>query len=99
MVVVITATPIAMVGHGHSVDHAALAGLEFTHYQGVTISLGVGWNFGFIGATAMVTDCQRLPNAARRRAQTTSSCLGRWRPLLSSPARCCARRAAKPSTG
>ncbi len=101
MVFVMTAAPIAMVGHGHSVDHAALgiqwhvlamfapsfvtghlmarfgkervtavglfliavsaavalAGLELTHFWVSLVLLGVGWNFGFIGATAMVTDC------------------------------------------
>lgn len=34
----------------------ALAGLELMHFWGSLILLGVGWNFGFIGATAMVTD-------------------------------------------
>ncbi|WP_094463854.1 MFS transporter [Pannonibacter phragmitetus] len=101
MVFVMTAAPIAMVGHGHSIDHAALgiqwhvlamfapsfvtghlmarfgkervtavglfligvsaavalAGLELTHFWVSLILLGVGWNFGFIGATAMITDC------------------------------------------
>lgn len=101
MVFVMTAAPIAMVGHGHSVDHAALgiqwhvlamfapsfftgrlmawfgkervtavgllligisagfalAGLELFNFWVSLILLGIGWNFGFIGATAMVTDC------------------------------------------
>lgn len=34
----------------------ALAGLELLYFWGSLILLGVGWNFGFIGATAMVTD-------------------------------------------
>ncbi len=34
----------------------ALAGLELMHFYGSLILLGIGWNFGFIGATAMVTD-------------------------------------------
>ena len=29
------------------------------HFWGSLILLGVGWNFGFIGATAMVTDTYR----------------------------------------
>lgn len=37
----------------------ALAGLELLHFWGSLILLGVGWNFGFIGATALVTDCYR----------------------------------------
>ena len=101
MTFVMTAAPIAMVGHGHSVDHAtmgiqwhilamfgpsfftghlmarfgkervtavgllliavsaivALAGLDLGHFWLSLILLGIGWNFGFIGATAMITDC------------------------------------------
>ncbi|SMO97745.1 MFS transporter [Paracoccus laeviglucosivorans] len=100
MAFVMTAAPMAMVGHGHSVDHAAhgiqwhvlamfapsiltgrliarfgkervtatglviiglsgavaLAGLDVTHFYISLILLGLGWNFGFIGATAMVAD-------------------------------------------
>lgn len=101
MTFVMTAAPIAMVGHGHSVDHAALGiqwhvlamfapsfvtgylitwfgkervtalgllliaisaivalgGLALFHFWVSLIVLGIGWNFGFIGATAMVADC------------------------------------------
>lgn len=101
MTFVMTAAPMAMVGHGHSVDSAALGiqwhvlsmfgpsfftgrlmarfgkervaatgllligisalialgGLDIAHFWGSLILLGVGWNFGFIGATAMVADC------------------------------------------
>jgi len=100
MAFVMTAAPMAMVGHGHSVDHAAhgiqwhvlamfapslftgkliarfgkervtaiglviiglsgavaLSGLDITHFYVSLILLGLGWNFGFIGATAMVAD-------------------------------------------
>lgn len=34
----------------------ALSGLELFHFWGSLILLGIGWNFGFIGATSMVTD-------------------------------------------
>lgn len=34
----------------------ALAGLDLVHFWGSLILLGIGWNFGFIGATSMVTD-------------------------------------------
>ncbi len=34
----------------------ALAGLDLLHFWGSLILLGLGWNFGFIGATSMVTD-------------------------------------------
>lgn len=37
------------------------AGITLWHFWGGLILLGVGWNFGFVGATAMVTDCHR-PN-------------------------------------
>lgn len=101
MTFVMTAAPMAMVGHGHSVDSAALGiqwhvlsmfgpsfftgrlmarfgkervaavgllligvsalialgGLDIAHFWGSLILLGIGWNFGFIGATAMIADC------------------------------------------
>ncbi|MBN9408424.1 MAG: MFS transporter [Burkholderiales bacterium] len=109
---IMTATPIAMVGCGHTVGEAALgiqwhvlamfapsfftgrlierfgkpgitalglalmassgllalAGLELLHFWGALILLGVGWNFGFIGATAMVTDCYRPTERAKVQA-------------------------------
>ena len=33
----------------------ALSGVELTHFYATLILLGVGWNFGYIGATAMLT--------------------------------------------
>lgn len=36
-----------------------LSGLSVAHFWTALILLGVGWNFGFIGATALVTDCYR----------------------------------------
>lgn len=35
----------------------ALSGLDLGHFWLSLVLLGVGWNFSFIGATAMVTDC------------------------------------------
>lgn len=35
----------------------ALSGSGLFHFWGTLVLLGVGWNFGFIGATALVTDC------------------------------------------
>lgn len=96
-----TATPLAMVHHGHSVREStlgiqwhilamfgpsfftghlirrfgkinititgmlllgsaslvALSGLSVAHFWASLILLGLGWNFGFIGATTLVTDC------------------------------------------
>ena len=101
MAFVMTAAPVAMVNHGHSVDNAALGiqwhllamfgpsfftgrlmvrygkervtavgmvllaasgvvalgGLGLSHFWGSLALLGIGWNFSFIGATAVVTDC------------------------------------------
>lgn len=101
MTFVMTASPIAMVGHGHSVDQAALGiqwhilamygpsfvtgrlmvrfgkervaavglvliatsaavalnGVDIGHFWVALVLLGIGWNFGFIGATAMVAEC------------------------------------------
>ncbi|MGI9352707.1 MAG: MFS transporter [Rhizobiaceae bacterium] len=100
---VMTGAPLAMVHHGHSIEHAtlgiqwhvmamfgpslftgsliarygketivfvglvilvgcgvvALSGLELMHFWGSLILLGLGWNFGFIGATSMITDTYR----------------------------------------
>ena len=36
-----------------------LSGLSVAHFWTALILLGVGWNFGFIGATALVTECYR----------------------------------------
>jgi MFS family permease len=36
-----------------------LSGLTVAHFWGALILLGVGWNFAFVGATTMVTDCYR----------------------------------------
>jgi MFS family permease len=103
MSLVMTATPLAMVGGGHSTDSAALGiqwhvmamfipsfftgnliarfgkqkvvaaglivlalsatvallGMSVWHFWAALVLLGLGWNFGFIGATAMLTDCHQ----------------------------------------
>jgi len=100
MTFVMTASPMAMVGHGHSVEDAALgiqwhilamygpsfltgrlmarfgkprvaaaglvliatsaavalSGEDIGHFWIALVLLGVGWNFGFIGGTAMLTE-------------------------------------------
>ncbi len=38
---------------------AGLAGLSFANFSIGLILLGIGWNFGFTGGTAMVTTCYR----------------------------------------
>lgn len=106
---VMTASPIAMVGCGHSVGQAslgiqwhvlamfipsfftghlinrfgkewisscglifialsaviALTGLEITNFWISLVFLGTGWNFGFIGATAMLADCYKPEERAK----------------------------------
>jgi len=106
---VMTAAPLAMVGHQHSEGDAVLgiqwhviamfapslvtgrliglfgkeaivgtglvlliasallglAGIELFHFWGMLVLLGVGWNFGFIGATAMLTDTYRPSERGR----------------------------------
>ncbi|MEM6710848.1 MAG: MFS transporter [Pseudomonadota bacterium] len=37
----------------------ALNGLSVGHFWIALVLLGVGWNFGFLGATAMLTECYR----------------------------------------
>ncbi|MCB5363982.1 MFS transporter [Pusillimonas sp. CC-YST705] len=46
----------------------ALGGLALTHFWGSLILLGVGWNFSFIGATSMVTDCYQPSERAKVQA-------------------------------
>jgi predicted MFS family arabinose efflux permease len=37
----------------------ALAGISVAHFWAALILLGIGWNFAFVGATALVTQCHR----------------------------------------
>ncbi|EYR83771.1 MFS transporter [Shinella sp. DD12] len=43
----------------------ALFGLEVGHFWGSLILLGIGWNFGFIGATAMLASTHQLEERTR----------------------------------
>ena len=36
-----------------------LTGIEVAHFWATLILLGVGWNFGFVGASALVLECHR----------------------------------------
>ncbi|HMV71454.1 MAG TPA: MFS transporter, partial [Pseudomonadales bacterium] len=36
-----------------------LAGIDIAHFWATLILLGLGWNFGFLGASAMVLECHR----------------------------------------
>ena len=112
MAFLMTATPMAMVGCGHSVGEAALGiqwhvlamfgpsfftgkliqrfgkrritalglamigasgllalmGLSLGHFWGALVLLGVGWNFGFIGATALLAESHRPCERAKVQA-------------------------------
>ena len=43
----------------------ALSGVELFQFFGALVLLGVGWNFGFIGATAMLTEAHRPEERGR----------------------------------
>lgn len=47
---------------------AALSGLSVGHFWASLILLGIGWNFSFIGATALVTDCYQPEETSRVQA-------------------------------
>lgn len=61
----VTAAGLAMIAASGLL---ALAGLDLLHFWGALVLLGLGWNFGFIGATAMVTDCYRPSERAKVQA-------------------------------
>ena len=61
----ITSLGLVMIG-GAGV--LALLGLDLFHFWGALILLGVGWNFGFIGATSLVTECYRPAERAKVQA-------------------------------
>jgi MFS family permease len=42
-----------------------LLGIEVVHFWATLVLLGIGWNFGFVGASAMVLDCHRPEEKAR----------------------------------
>ena len=45
-----------------------MSGTTLWHFYTSLILLGVGWNFGFIGATSMVTECHRSTERTRVQA-------------------------------
>jgi MFS family permease len=42
-----------------------LLGIDVAHFWVTLILLGIGWNFGFVGASAMVLECHRPEEKAR----------------------------------
>ncbi len=61
----ITAAGLAMIAAAAVIG---LSGITLLHFWAALILLGVGWNFGFVGATAMVTDCYRPEERTRVQA-------------------------------
>jgi MFS family permease len=47
---------------------AGLLGITFGHFAVALILLGLGWNFGFIGGTTMLTECYRPSERAKVQA-------------------------------
>jgi MFS family permease len=45
-----------------------LQGVDITHFWGMLILLGLGWNFGFLGASALVLECHRPEEKMRVQA-------------------------------
>jgi MFS family permease len=43
----------------------AMSGVELSNFYITLVLLGIGWNFGFIGATAMLTSAQRPDEGSR----------------------------------
>lgn len=64
------ASRVAAVGLGLIAISAAigLMGVDVAHFWGTLILLGLGWNFGFIGASALVLECHRPEEKARVQA-------------------------------
>ncbi len=54
----------------------ALMGLDLLNFWGSLVLLGLGWNFGFIGATSMVTDCYTPAERAKVQALNDFLVLG-----------------------
>jgi MFS family permease len=46
----------------------ALLGINFLNFAVSLVLLGFGWNFAFIGATTMVTECYRTPERSKVQA-------------------------------
>ena len=44
---------------------AGLGGIDVAHFWAALILLGLGWNFGFLGASALVLECHRPEEKTR----------------------------------
>jgi MFS family permease len=61
----VTAAGLAMIALSAVIG---LSGIGIVHFWTTLVLLGIGWNFGFIGATALVTDCYRPEERAKVQA-------------------------------
>lgn len=61
----VTALGLVLIGTAAAIG---LAGLSVANFWLALVLLGIGWNFSFIGATAMVTDCYRPEERAKAQA-------------------------------
>lgn len=61
------ATRVVMAGLALTGLSAAtgLLGVDVAHFWLTLILLGIGWNFGFVGASALVRECHRPEEKAR----------------------------------
>ncbi|GMQ54979.1 MFS transporter [Halopseudomonas aestusnigri] len=62
---IIVAVGLAMIGASTAIG---LAGVSVLHFWAMLVLLGVGWNFGFVGASAMVLECHRPEERTRVQA-------------------------------
>lgn len=120
MIMAMTATPLAMVGHHHDLGATAsvirwhtlgmfvpsfftgslitrfgaprimlvgaallaghviiaLSGVDFLHFASALVLLGVGWNFSYIGGTALLTEAYRPSEKAKVQAANDFLILG-----------------------
>ncbi len=62
--------PMALIGMGLLLGCAvaALSGITLTHFTVAMVALGLGWNFSYISATTMVTDCHTPIERAKTQA-------------------------------
>lgn len=58
----VAATGLALIGLSAAVG---LWGVDVPHFWGTLILLGLGWNFGFLGASALVLECHRPEETTR----------------------------------
>ena len=58
----IVAVGLALIGAAAAIG---LTGIDVVHFWLTLIVLGVGWNFGFVGASAMVLECHRPDERTR----------------------------------